>query len=180
MKKPLKIAGGLAALFVVGSWWMMEKNPNALAHRFVTAIQDYEDGPIFETLLAQGVDPNYLDRTYSEPAIKDKLIAIVAGGTPTTGYEPMPLLFMACNSGNEDAVRALLKHKANPNVAFRDGITPLIAATGSGSPSIIRLLLEHGAEVNHRTLAGDTALKLAKATRRSSIISVLTQAGARE
>jgi ankyrin repeat protein len=180
MKKPLKIAAGLVGLLALGSWWMVAKSPNTLAHRFVTAIQDYEDGPIFETLLAQGVDPNYLDQTYSEPSLKDKLIAFVAGGTPTTGYEPMPLLFMACTNANEDAVKALLKHEANPNVAFRDGITPLMAATGAGSPSIVRLLLEHGAEINHRTTRGDTALKLAKATQRASVISVLMARGARE
>lgn len=180
MKKRLKIAGGIFALFVWGAWWAGTRSPDALARRFVTAVQDYEDGPIFETLLAQGVDPNYQDRTFSEPGLKDKVIAFVAGGSPSTGYEPMPLLFMACTNGNEDAVRALLEYKANPNVAFRDGITPLIAATESGSPSVVRLLLDHGAEVNHKTTSGYTALKVAKDTNRSSVISILTQAGARE
>lgn len=181
-KRRKAVAGLVAALVagILGSWWMVAKSPNALAQRFVTAILDDEDGPIFESLLAQGVDPNYLDRTYSEPSLKEKLIALVAGGTPTTGQEPIPLLFLACTNANEDAVKALLKHKANPNVAFLDGITPLIAASEAGSPSVVRLLLEHGAEVNHRTTWGDTALKLAKATPRASVISVLMARGARE
>lgn len=183
MTKHRRVVVGLVALGVIGAlgaWWMVARSPDAQAHRFVNAIQDYEDGPIFEILLAQGVDPNYLDRTYSEPSIKEKLVALVAGGTPATGYEPMPLLFMACTNANEDAVKALLKHNANPNVAFLDGITPLIAATEAGSPRIVRLLLDHGAEINHRTTRGDTALKLARATQRASVISLLVERGAKE
>jgi ankyrin repeat protein len=51
--------------------------------------------------------------------------------------------------GDEDAVRTLLKYKADPNIVAQGGWGPLHSAMLTECPEITRLLLEHGADPNH-------------------------------
>ncbi|XP_064488125.1 ankyrin repeat and SOCS box protein 13-like isoform X2 [Ornithodoros turicata] len=60
----------------------------------------------------------------------------------------MTPLHVACNRGDINCVRRLLKHGANVNFSCIDGGTPLCDAAARGSVSCIRLLLDHGALVN--------------------------------
>jgi hypothetical protein len=106
MKRRLTIGGGVIALFLLVAWWLVANSPDALSQRFVVALVNYEDGPVFEHLLARGADPNYLCKPHYQLKLKDKLIAFVAGAYSSTEYAPKaaPLLFCAWANGNEDAV----------------------------------------------------------------------------
>ena len=42
----------------------------------------------------------------------------------------------------------LLDNGANPNLADKFGVTPLIAATRKGQRDVVAVLLQHGADVN--------------------------------
>ena len=42
----------------------------------------------------------------------------------------------------------LLENGANPNLADKFGVTPLIAATRKGQRDVVTVLLQHGADVN--------------------------------
>ena len=42
----------------------------------------------------------------------------------------------------------LLENGANPNLADKFGVTPLIAATRKGQRDVVVVLLQHGADVN--------------------------------
>ena len=70
------------------------------------------------------------------------------GGTP---------LLHACNTGQTDSVRLLLKLKADPNIANNDGDTCLHAAVKL-STEILKELIGHCADVNAVNKWGATAL----------------------
>lgn len=60
---------------------------------------------------------------------------------------------------SEAIERELLEHGANPNVAAKDGMTPLIAAAGlADSYGTVKLLLEHGADVHAKLKDWEAAL----------------------
>jgi len=95
---------------------------------------------VADIYLQNGVDINGLDK---------------AGGTPLTDALRVPPL-------NEDLVRYLLDHGANPNVRNKKGETPLFLAVYIiSSPEIVRLLIDHGALVNEK-VGRKTALQLVK------------------
>lgn len=94
------------------------------------------------------------------------------------------LLTTASFTGNTDAVRALLRHGADPNAAMHTGMVPLIYAAGEGHTRIVQLLLEAGADV-HKTLhvagspfQGYTALHFASLQGRIDAVMQLVDAGA--
>lgn len=178
MKTRFKIVGGIIALFFVGSWWMVTNSPDAINRRLAHAIQASEDTQEIEALLARGANPNFR-YTEDEPGLKERINALLVGTSPPE-REGIPLLFLACYVRNEDTVRVLLKNKANPNITFEQGRTPLMVAVENGSPRLIRLLLDHGGDPNHRTDAGATALTLARFIKRPNLITLLKQSGARE
>jgi ankyrin repeat protein len=55
-------------------------------------------------------------------------------------------------------VAVLLDAGANPNLANRDGLTPLMYAAGQGRLELVRLLLAHGADVTAKALDGKHGL----------------------
>ena len=82
--------------------------------------------------------------------------------------------------GNRDLTwtRFLLQEGANPNVASRDGETPLIAAARLGFEDAVDALLRRGAEVDASNRLGETPLIVAVQRRHKSIVKELLEKGA--
>ena len=84
-------------------------------------------------------------------------------------------------------MKELLEHKANPNLALKNGTTVLMnVASRAGRPapseettvSVIAMLVEHGADVNAANGTGQTSLHLAIG-RGDRIVRYLAEHGAR-
>ncbi len=54
-------------------------------------------------------------------------------------------LMLAAAIGQVSAVKALLAHHANPNIADANGVTPLRAANSNGQSRIVVILRQAGA-----------------------------------
>ncbi|KAL3537806.1 hypothetical protein ACH5RR_001172 [Cinchona calisaya] len=86
-------------------------------------------------------------------------------------------LIWAAGHGQQDAVRILLEHHANPNVGTEDDITPLLSAVAAGSLSCLELLIQAGADVNV-TAGGATPLHIAADNGSPEMIECLLKGGA--
>ncbi|KAF5242673.1 hypothetical protein FANTH_8582 [Fusarium anthophilum] len=69
----------------------------------------------------------------------------------TDGKLRTPLCY-AARSGNEDAVKLLIRHGSNVNVETLDGQTPLTIATTHGHEKIAQILIDKGANVDQPSL----------------------------
>ncbi|XP_071735465.1 uncharacterized protein [Rutidosis leptorrhynchoides] len=107
---------------------------------------------LMEILLSAGVDVN----SQSE------------SGTP---------LIWAAGHGQQDALKLLLKHKADPNIETDDGITPLLSTVAAGSLPCLELLIQEGAKVNI-IAGGATPLHIAADIGNTELITCLLNAGA--
>lgn len=87
-------------------------------------------------------------------------------------------LHKACQAGNEDEARALLKANADVHDFNMLDFTPLHVAGRYGNSDIIRLLITHGADPNVRNKLGNTPLHLASSTGRIDAIKALIEMGA--
>lgn len=175
-----KVSVGIVAALALGSWWIAASNlsPTALSKRFVTALQDYEDGSIYEELLQRGADPNYRYDPDSGQDLKEQVTALIAGA-PAVPHQTYPLIFIACQQGNQEAVRALLKHKVNVKVDLGQ-FSLLMMTIDCGHLEIVKILIDSGVDVKFKTSAGDTALKHAIFLKNEKAIALLKQAGATE
>jgi ankyrin repeat protein len=90
---------------------------------------------------------------------------------------PTDKLFAVVQSGNIDAVKALLEKGANPNALKKIGYeqydTPLISAASVGNVDMVKLLLNKGAKVDIAGDDGETALVCAVACNRSEVVKEL-------
>ncbi|SRR5579884_2370680 len=108
----------------------------------------------------------------------------------TTGTTPM---LRAAKAGDVEVIRLLLAKGANPKLATRAGINPLMAAAGLGTKEedttgrrkteaeaieSIRLLLEAGVDVNVADGRGQTALHGAAAKGYDQVVKFLVEHGA--
>ncbi len=99
------------------------------------------------------------------------LNARVSGATP---------LHAAVYYQQADAVRELLRRKANVNARNGLGLTPLHNCASSGTEEIAEMLLANGAAINITSKAGKTPLAYAIEKNRPDIAEVLRRHGARE
>lgn len=76
-------------------------------------------------------------------------------------HEGVTPLMIACITGKEELISALLAAGADPNLADFEGVTPLQTAAFDGYPGIVRQLLRQGAKVDMSDCEGCTALYLA-------------------
>ena len=74
--------------------------------------------------------------------------------------------------------RWLLQEGANPNIADREGRTPLIVAAESGFLEGVAILLERGARVDVANATGETPLIAAVHARNIELMEVLLEGGA--
>lgn len=77
-----------------------------------------------------------------------------AGDSANAVLSGEPALMMAARAGNPEAVKALLAHGANANVAEPDRKqTALMWAASEGNTAAVKVLLESGANINARSKA---------------------------
>ena len=94
------------------------------------------------------------------------------------------LLVTGSFTKNIDAVKILLKHGADTNLAMHTGMTAAIYAAGEGHVDILRLLLQHGAKTDAHLhlqgspLQGYTALHFACLQGRTDSVKLLLEHGA--
>ncbi|KAL8246650.1 hypothetical protein R6Q59_007866 [Mikania micrantha] len=86
-------------------------------------------------------------------------------------------LIWAAGHGQQDALKLLLKHNADPNIETDDGITPLLSAVAAGSLQCLELLVQACAKVNI-IAGGATPLHVAADIGNSELIACLLKAGA--
>ena len=58
------------------------------------------------------------------------------------------MLLHPASKGYSMVTEYLLENGANPNLADKFGVTPLIAATRKGQRDVVAVLLQHGADVS--------------------------------
>ena len=58
------------------------------------------------------------------------------------------MLLYPASKGYSMVTEYLLENGANPNLADKFGVTPLIAATRKGQRDVVAVLLQHGADVS--------------------------------
>ncbi len=142
---------------------------------------------LIQALLAHGADPNqpYSKRIPPRQAQGD--INVPPGATP---------LYRATRATDLLAIRALLDKGADPNVAAKDGSTPMMVAAGFGARrggdedeivekagradplDAIKLYVGAGAKINAANEAGNTALHYAALTGSTRIADYLAANGA--
>nr|XP_010917583.1 uncharacterized protein LOC105042167 isoform X5 [Elaeis guineensis] len=85
-------------------------------------------------------------------------------------------LIWAAGHGQQDAVKVLLGHHANPNAETDDNITPLLSAVAAGSLPCLELLIQAGASPNI-SAGGATPLHVAADNGSREVIDCLLKAG---
>ena len=94
---------------------------------------------------------------------------------PAKGFGTVTPLHSAAAGRNPDAVEALLKAGAKPDVRQQGGFTPLHSAANNGDARSTRLLLEHGANASLQSDDGKTPADLAAARGHNYIAGMLAQ-----
>lgn len=74
---------------------------------------------------------------------------------------------------NRELVEALLRKKADPNIADVNGTTPLIWAVKRGNEELVKLLLEHHANKDQPDHMGIKPFEYAVQTKKQNIINLL-------
>lgn len=111
------------------------------------------------------------------PAIKTAMDA--GGDVNTRGESGETALFQACITGNAEAVRYLLAHSADINLADNEGHVPLHAAAIRADVTLIKALMKvDGANVDVADSTGWTPLMYAIDERSKESVRALLEAGA--
>ena len=88
-------------------------------------------------------------------------------------------LLLACSTAQAEAVRLLLKSKADPDIADADGDAGLHAATAADcSKETLQEVIDFGADMNAVNKRGRTALLLSCVYRQTDSVKILLKAGA--
>ena len=154
-----------------------------------TAAQ-FGHGAVVELLLKAGASP---DKMPSPPGTEEgvspdkeamfkstPLLVASCGGEHIAfalamGGEAKNYEFMDNVTGGDylQAVRALLKAGADPNLPNEKDITPLMAASAAGKLEIVQALLDAGADPNLRDKEGCTALMFAAKSGQPALVELL-------
>lgn len=84
-------------------------------------------------------------------------------------------LILATAKHNHQAVEWLLSIGADPNLAEKDGWTPLFFAVFSGDVELCRPILEAGSDLRHRLPSGKSVLDLARERNAPAVVELLVQ-----
>lgn len=104
-----------------------------------------------------------------------------SGGDPNaTNTQQQSLLFLAAGSGQQEAVRLLLQHKASANAVVR-GSTALLRAAQLGDVRTVGVLLDGKANINYASYRRpdfpETALTRAVYTAQPAVVALLLRRG---
>lgn len=88
------------------------------------------------------------------------------------------LLMIACQAGNYEIVRELIRQGADVNAEDSDNWTPLINASKQGSEDIVRYLVSNGSSIEHREMGGWTAVMWACYKGHADVVQFLLNEGA--
>jgi ankyrin repeat protein len=103
---------------------------------------------------------------------------VICAVIPVTAAGGSTPLIDAVKAGNRDAIRALLKNRADVNVPEADGTTALHWAVRADDAETVRALLRAGSKANVANRNGITPLSLAALNGTRSIVEALIEAGA--
>lgn len=91
----------------------------------------------------------------------------------------LPILVMAVDKRNYEAVEFLLEKGANVNARYReDKSTALMHAAAMGNSRLVNLLLKYEPDVNMRDSKNESALIKGVRARRTGVVEALIRAGA--
>lgn len=104
---------------------------------------------------------------------------MLAAGLPVNlaDHKGNSLLMLAAYNGNEETVKMLLRHGADPDRRNDRGQTPLGGVAFKGYSRIARLLLDAGADVNADNGGGSTPLMYATFFGRAETAALLRERG---
>jgi ankyrin repeat protein len=106
------------------------------------------------------------------------LAALVSVTVSAAALAPPVALIDAVKAGDTQAIRALLKQRANVNAAEADGMTALHWAARGNDMDTVQLLLRSGANAKAANRYGVTPLSLAATNGNAAMIEALIKAGA--
>ncbi|XP_062956155.1 ankyrin repeat, SAM and basic leucine zipper domain-containing protein 1 [Cynocephalus volans] len=136
-----------------------------------------------------GVDSSFLygwtPLMYAASVANVELVRVLLnrGANASFNKDKLTILITACSArGTEErilkCVELLLSRNADPNVACRRLMTPIMYAARDGHPQVIALLVAHGAEVNTQDENGYTALTWAARQGHKNVVLKLLELGA--
>jgi ankyrin repeat protein len=90
----------------------------------------------------------------------------------------MSAMMLAACKGHQDAVKVLLKNKANINAMNNEGSSALFCAAENGHGNMLLSLLGSGADINHKNMDDETALFAAITGGQANAVRLLLKHGA--
>lgn len=150
-KSVLALGLSLAALAVPAGAQMFSDG-----HSFLEAVRDRDGAKVTEVITQPG---NTLINT-RDLATGDTALHIVADRDDTSW------------------IRFLLQNGANPNIANKKGVTPIMIAAGKGNVDAVDALLAKGARIDDQNSLGETPLITATHRRDVEMVKLLLAKGA--
>jgi len=122
----------------------------------------FADVEMLRSLLEAGADPAIALKSGTTPLLA--AAGFGSAGATRRGVNPLSAYATVSTADEEkdtfEAVKLLLDHGADPNVADPAGNTALFGAVPKGFNSVVQLLADHGANLNAMNKRGQTPLKL--------------------
>jgi ankyrin repeat protein len=130
-----------------GGFWTEGQFPEFETPLYGAAGVAHHEG-LTRLLLGRGADPNDVEVVYHAPETRDNAALKAVVETGRLSAESLALMLVRKHDWHdEDGVRYLLEHGADPNRRRNRGLSPLHHAIArDNSLTIIELLLDHGAD----------------------------------